>query len=273
MGGSSGEFRRGLPARLLDFFRKLGGPISIALVFGFALTSALRDHGGTLSRPLQGYSISANIVWALSVGFALLAAIFRPRSAMREPPNVSPEAPNVSPAPWDNLKRWGGLIALVMLFIFPLFAGSSSVSAQPGSPSVWMVISVIGIVTLLLIVPVAAWVLNVFTRPLRNQTSKEVVDAVRDMVRVSYVFVLVALSAAFLPPFLLGIEYWTQQDLKIPNQPAANPTPSLFYEAMVDSPVGLVRGCVHTKKESDWELACPTPAPTPSNSVNSSPVR
>ena len=158
-GSTRGEFFRGLTARTQDFFRELGGPISIIVVVGFALASAV----------------------------------------------------------------WGS----------------------------WLGISIVALLAFLLI---AGWCLDVFTRPLKRMEPDDVVSTVREMVLISYVFVLIALSVAFLPPFVLGIENYLKSD---------SATPSAFYRAMVDSPVGLVRGCVHTRKETEWELSCPTPAPSP----------
>ena len=161
MAGSTwGEFFRGLTVRTQGFFRELGGPISIIVVIGFALASAI----------------------------------------------------------------WGS----------------------------WLGISIVALLAFLLI---AGWCLDVFTRPLKRMEPDDVVHTVREMVLISYVFVLFALSVAFLPPFVLGIDYYLNS-----KNSTDSTTPSAFYRAMVDSPVGLVRGCVHTRKETEWELSCPSPS-------------
>jgi hypothetical protein len=141
-------------------------------------------------------------------------------------------------------RELGGLISIIVVVGFAL------ASAVWGS---WLGISIVGLLAFLLVV---GWCLDVFTRPLKKMQPNDVVHTVREMVLISYVFVLIALSVAFLPPVVLGIDYYLKS-----KDSTDSATPSAFYRAMVDSPVGLVRGCVHTRKETEWELACPSPSP------------
>jgi hypothetical protein len=58
------------------------------------------------------------------------------------------------------------------------------------------------------------------------------------MVRFCYFFTLLAFALAVAPPFVVRF------------------LPQQAYETFVRSPVGIVKGCVHTTTQSDWELAC-----------------
>jgi hypothetical protein len=248
-----------------NFFSKFGGSISITVVVGFALALILGDGPGALSRPLHDYSIMTKVIWGVFIFFALLAVIFKP------PGGVSRS--------FDFIEEWGALIALALLLIFPFFTGYSIGPAKDGSgpPIAWLRVSVVVGLTFFLIVPVAWRFLYVFTRPVKGQPEAQVREIVRAMVRFCYVFMLIALFVSFLPPFIMGIVYLAQTsapkvDAKtsgvtgdpkglLPHSDStADPTlTSVFYKAMVDSPVGLVRGCVHAPKEPDWELACRFP--------------
>src|SRR5579863_5359707 len=95
----------GSATRVGDFFRKLGGPLSIIMVAGFAIASSVWSGTGTLSWPLRDYSIATNLIWAFIIVFALVAVIFSPRS----------DASKL----WAFVQGWGGLIALALLLIIP----------------------------------------------------------------------------------------------------------------------------------------------------------
>jgi hypothetical protein len=236
----------GSATRVGDFFRKLGGPLSIIMVAGFAIASSVWSGTGTLSWPLRDYSIATNLIWAFIIVFALVAVIFSPRS----------DASKL----WAFVQGWGGLIALALLLIIPFLTGSSSVSAKEASQEHWVRASLVALLILLLIVPIAWQFLDVFTRSLLDQTREQVKGTIHEMVYFCYLFMLIALFVSFVPPVLMGIVYLGQEF--VPGEtpaPKSDAPPSLtrvFYDAMVDSPVGLVRGCVDAPGEQLWELAC-----------------
>jgi hypothetical protein len=93
--------------------------------------------------------------------------------------------------------------------------------------------------TILVLVLLATfgWFLAVFTRRLSADTAAEYGE-ITPMVRFCYFFTLLAFALAVAPPFVARL------------------LPQAAYRTMVRSPVGIVKGCVHTTTQSDWELAC-----------------
>src|SRR5271165_820913 len=83
----------------------------------------------------------------------------------------------------DFIKRWGGLIAFALLLTFPFLTDSSNppIKDGPVHTIAWVRVSVVVLLTLLLIVPVAVQFLDVFTRPLKDRPRKCVRATVRDM--------------------------------------------------------------------------------------------
>jgi len=79
--------------------------------------------------------------------------------------------------------------------------------------------------------------LFVFTRKLRDDTEADYKE-ITPMVQFCYFFTVLAFALAVAPPFV--VRALSQQ----------------AYETFVRSPVGIVKGCVHTTTQSDWELAC-----------------
>jgi hypothetical protein len=81
------------------------------------------------------------------------------------------------------------------------------------------------------------WFLAVFTRRLKGDTEADY-NEITPMVRFCYFFTILSFALAVVPPFI--VRYLPQQ----------------AYDTFVRSPVGIVKGCVHTTAQSDWELAC-----------------
>ena len=77
----------------------------------------------------------------------------------------------------------------------------------------------------------------VFTRRLNDETAADYKE-VTPMVQFCYFFTVLAFALAVAPPFV--VRELSQHS----------------YETFVKSPVGIVKGCVHTTTQSDWELAC-----------------
>jgi hypothetical protein len=105
----------------------------------------------------------------------------------------------------------------------------------------------------LILVWIAVRFVDLFTSQLSDNHSDE--DKTKDkkavtrMVSFSYKFMLSALVIPFCPALLLWLGWLV----------AGSSLPKGAYDALVNSPVGLVKGCVHAPKDTDWELACRFP--------------
>lgn len=130
---------------------------------------------------------------------------------------------------------------------------------------------------------VFAFVALIFWRFLVVFTSKSInQDDIRRMVKFCYAFTLISILVSVSPPlvFVTLSSSWIET----------------LYQAALESPLGIVRGCVHVPKNGDqtWELACrseqdkyadqwivniggsvllrSTPTPTPAPTVSTSPT-
>lgn len=91
------------------------------------------------------------------------------------------------------------------------------------------------------------WFLTVFTGTLESDPNLGWRNerAVGNMVTFSYFFVVFALAiSALIPAYFLLVA-------ALPSTIADE-----LYRAMTQSPVGIVKGCVHAPNDQRWELAC-----------------
>ncbi len=138
-----------------------------------------------------------------------------------------------------SLKQWGAPVVMIALlswfawrWICPVAAEEAPVGSNPSCAAL-VPIMVALVLTSILVV----WFVTVFSRKVTpGPVAKE--REIIPMIRFCYVFMIVSFLLSLAPAFAVLFT-----------------TPS-FYIAMVRSPVGVVKGCVHYPKDPDWELAC-----------------
>jgi hypothetical protein len=151
------------------------------------------------------------------------------------------------------------LIGFALFLLIPI-AKNAGLALPTKSDTRWLYIVVI----VFLAIPASIWVaarfVEVFTTDTDTNNTNESKKAVDRIVSSCYVFAVVALFASFLPALVMFGLYLVGD----PDNPKS--LARLFYIAMTDSPVGVVRGCVHAPNDPTWELACKFPNPRKNDS-------
>jgi hypothetical protein len=160
-----------------------------------------------------------------------------------KPQESSPRRPLVEW--WGAFPQRGWLVSILLVIAF----GVLVMILGPQVVSYFWVYAAFTVAALLILVWIGVHFVDLFTSQLSDNHSDE--DKAKDklaikrMVRFSYRFMLSALFISFSPALLLWLLSLVSKSL-----------PGNVYYHMVNSPVGLVRGCVHSPKDADWELAC-----------------
>ena len=148
-------------------------------------------------------------------------------------------------------RRW--LVSIVLVIAI----GVLVIFLSPKSTSKSWCYAAITVAVVLILVWIAVHFVDLFTSQLSDNHSDDDKAAdkktVTRMVSFCYKFMLSALIIPFCPALLLWLVWSTAGGSSIPKG---------VYDALVNSPVGLVKGCVHAPKDIDWELACRFPGET-----------
>jgi hypothetical protein len=167
------------------------------------------------------------------------------------------EDENPPETPRNVLARWGRQVWILIILAIGLLVTIWCSRGFLVGGTIWrnhgfLVWGTITVALLLVLVWIAVRFVDLFTGQLSDNCNDE--DKARDrliverMFRFCYEFMLGALLISFSPALLLWLLYLIGQSL-----------PGNIYYLMVDSPLGLVRGCVHAPKDPEWELACRFP--------------
>jgi len=149
------------------------------------------------------------------------------------------------------------LLAGILAIVFDRAAGAATTEPSPVVSSSAVATSTLGVsaskagwatnsispgslLLLFVLVGVALvfwWFVAIFTRTMKPDVMADQAE-VTPLVLFCYIFTLFAFGVSILPPILVWL------------------LPYSTYDTLVRSPVGIVKGCVHTTTTSDWELAC-----------------
>lgn len=211
-----------------SFTRRLGDLWSLGLflllVASALLQGSTSGYLGTVGGFFANLLSVVVLIFAAVVSLATLSRIIRgEKSGQAGPLSAAALTRWISPAVFATVLMYLGLRRLC------------SQTAQPYSLSCGVVLAIVAL--LLLAAIVVVWFLVVFSRKITPGAKAKECEII-PMVRFCYVFTIAAFGLSMAP--LLGIFFVDSQS----------------YLAMVQSPIGLVKGCVHNTKAPEWELAC-----------------